>query len=66
MPYKGKHLQKEKALKSVVEEITSCLFMHIIGHWMALKKAFETKGELKLKQETAFITDLFLECEIIF
>lgn len=29
------------------------------------KRAFETK-ELKLKQEAAFITDLFLECEIIF
>lgn len=66
MPYKEKHLQKEKAHLECDWEIISLSFLHHFWILKGLKKwAFETKWEVNLKQETALITDLFLEYEII-
>lgn len=66
MPYQGKHPQKEKAHLECDWENYFLSFMH---HYWTLKGfvkwALETK-EFRLKQETAFVTDLFFEYEIIF
>lgn len=40
--------------------------MHHFWKQKALKWALETKKKVKLEQEIAFITDLFLEYDIIF
>lgn len=61
MPYKGKHLQKEK--------------IYLLCGWenyapflktKRLKVSTSNKKTVELEQEIAFITDLFLEYDIIF